>query len=140
MTARALPLAVNFRSTLKRMMVKKYTSSTALEDGGFVITWTSAKQDGSGEGIYAQRYDSAGGAVGEEFQVNSFTRDWQIFSSVAGLNDGGFVITWSSRYQDGSGYGIYAQNVMTVQGRQQVVSFWSIASQAWINFIQILQR
>ena len=103
------PIGGEFQVNTETNDGQKYTSSTALEDGGFVITWTSAKQDGSGEGIYAQRYDSAGGAVGEEFQVNSFTRDWQIFSSVAGLNDGGFVITWSSRYQDGSGYGIYAQ-------------------------------
>lgn len=33
---------------------------TALADGGFVITWTSANQDGSDGGIYQQRYDADG--------------------------------------------------------------------------------
>ncbi|MBH0196646.1 MAG: hypothetical protein HP494_13895, partial [Nitrospira sp.] len=37
---------------------------TGLADGGYVVTWTSNGQDGSGAGIYAQRYDTAGAVVG----------------------------------------------------------------------------
>ena len=85
------------------------SSVAALEDGGFVVTWSSSGQDGSGDGIYAQRYDSAGVAVGSEFQVNTFTTGDQRYSSVAALEDGGFVVTWSSINQDGSGWGTYAQ-------------------------------
>ena len=33
---------------------------TGLPDGGFVVTWQSADQDGSYDGIYAQRYDAEG--------------------------------------------------------------------------------
>src|SRR5688572_25419662 len=40
-------------------------------DGDFVITWSSYLQDGSRSGVYAQRYDAAGRAVGPEFRVNS---------------------------------------------------------------------
>ena len=32
--------------------------------GEFVITWTSDEQDGSLEGVYAQRYDAAGNRRG----------------------------------------------------------------------------
>jgi hypothetical protein len=85
------------------------SSTAALNDGGFVVTWTSEGQDGSNYGIYGQRYDSAGAAVGAEFQVNTFTANWQAESSTAALNDGGFVVTWTSVYQDGSGPGIYGQ-------------------------------
>ena len=46
---------------------------TALSDGGFVVTWTSDGQDGSGYGVYGQRYSSTGAAVGSEFQVNTAT-------------------------------------------------------------------
>ena len=92
------------------------SSIAALADGGFVVTWTSRDQDGSDDGVYAQRYDSAGGAVGSEFQVNTFTNDQQSFSSVAALEDGGFVITWSSWSQDGWGYGIYAQRYDSAGG------------------------
>lgn len=44
---------------------------TALEDGGFVVVWRSYNQDGNGWGIYAQRYDSDGILVNDEFQVNT---------------------------------------------------------------------
>ena len=39
---------------------------TALADGGWLVTWTSYGQDGSGFGIYQQRYNSEGGTVGGE--------------------------------------------------------------------------
>ncbi len=50
---------------------------------------------GVGANIYAQRYDSAGTAVGGEFKVNPDTSQiWQQTPSVADLADGGFVIVW----------------------------------------------
>jgi Ca2+-binding RTX toxin-like protein len=84
-------------------------SLTALADGGFVVSWTSDGQDGSHSGIYAQRYDASGSAQGEEFQVNTFTTSVQYQSSLTALADGGFVVSWESFEQDGSGYGVYAQ-------------------------------
>ena len=47
--------------------------------------------------------------MGDEFHANTYTTNDQVFSSVTALNDGGFVVTWSSDGQDGSGYGIYGQ-------------------------------
>ena len=85
------------------------SSTTALNDGGFVVTWSSDGQDGSGAGIYGQRFDSEGVAVGAEFQVNSTTYNIQSESSTTALDDGGFVVTWSSDGQDGSASGIYGQ-------------------------------
>ncbi|WOE42759.1 Ig-like domain-containing protein [Acinetobacter chinensis] len=84
-------------------------SVTALSDGGFVVTWQSNGQDGSGYGVYAQRYAADGQPQGGEFQVNTYTYNWQDSPSVTALSDGGFVVTWSSNGQDGSGWGIYAQ-------------------------------
>src|SRR5690606_36401463 len=40
-------------------------------DGDFVVTWTSTYQDGSGYGVYGQRYDMNGNALGGEFRVNT---------------------------------------------------------------------
>jgi Ca2+-binding RTX toxin-like protein len=82
---------------------------TALADGGYVVTWQSSGQDGSGSGIYAQQYDASGAAVGSEVQVNTFTANGQGDSAVTALADGGYVVTWSSFGQDGSSFGIYAQ-------------------------------
>ena len=81
----------------------------ALEDGGFVISWTSPGQDGSSDGVYAQRYASDGTTVGGEFLVNTYVSDKQTNSTVIGLADGGFLISWVSTGQDGSGTGIYGQ-------------------------------
>src|SRR5690606_36197680 len=53
--------------------VQSQSSVTALKDGGYLITWVSAGQDGSGLGVYAQRFDSGGQKVGGEFQVNHRT-------------------------------------------------------------------
>jgi len=89
----------------------QYSSAvTGLSDGGYVITWMSTDdQDGSGIGVYFQRYDSNGNEVGSETLVNSTTDNDQQYPDVADLNDGGFIITWDSTDHDGSGRGVYAQ-------------------------------
>ena len=81
----------------------------AMPDGGCVATWTSQYQDGDNKGIYAQRFDGTGAAVGNEFLVNSTTDDTQQRSSVAVAEDGSFVIVWESFGQDGDGKGIFGQ-------------------------------
>lgn len=77
----------------------------ALAGGGFVVTWISLYQDGDFTGVFGQRFSDNGEPVGDEFQVNTYTRSYQHQCSVAGLNDGGFVVTWRSDFQSG----IYAQ-------------------------------
>jgi hypothetical protein len=78
-------------------------------DGSFVITWQSSGQDGSGYGVYAQRYSSGGAALGSEFKVNTYVSGSQQRPDIGVFSDNGFVITWLSSGQDGSGYGVYAQ-------------------------------
>ncbi|NJR66614.1 MAG: hypothetical protein HC772_16965 [Leptolyngbyaceae cyanobacterium CRU_2_3] len=77
--------------------------------GSYVITWQSSRQDGSGEGIFAQRYSREGDLVGQEFQVNSETSNNQENPSVAIDAGGNFIIAWESQNQDGSGSGVYAR-------------------------------
>jgi len=84
-------------------------SVTALADGGWLVSWTSDNQDGSGKGIYQQRYSSDGAAIGSETLVNSTTNNDQSSSSVTALNDGGWLVSWQSYNQDGSGWGVYQQ-------------------------------
>jgi VCBS repeat-containing protein len=82
---------------------------TALSNGGFVAVWNSFGQDGSSYGVYGQRYDAAGDAVGVEFQINTTTADSQEAPSAATLASGDFVTVWQSWNQDGDGAGIYGQ-------------------------------
>jgi len=65
-------------------------------DGRFVIVWQSAGQDGSYEGIFGQRFDSAGVPAGSEFPVNTYTDNNQNHPSVAMDAAGNFVVTFSS--------------------------------------------
>ncbi len=99
--------------------VNSYTSnnqqnpSVAIDaDGDFVVAWQSYTQDGSDEGIFAQRFDSLGTPQGSEFQVNSYTSNSQFRPSVAIDADGNFVVAWQSN-QDGYSYGIFAQRFDT---------------------------
>jgi len=80
-----------------------------LSGGGFVVTWTSTSQDGSNDGVYAQRYTSTGAKAGGEFRVNTTTADYQRRSTVAATDDGGFIVTWESNGQDGSDFGVYVR-------------------------------
>ncbi len=74
---------------------------TALADGGYVIGWESQYQDNgnAGSGVYLQRYDSDGVKVGVETQVNTYVNGTQAQPSIAGLADGGYVVTWYSQSQ-----------------------------------------
>jgi len=83
--------------------------------GNFVITWMSGSydnsynQDGSYFGVYAQRFDRNGNPVGDEFQVNTYTDDHQMWPSIAMDGVGNFIITWSSAWQIDSNTDVYAQ-------------------------------
>ena len=88
---------------------QKEPAVTALDDGGFIVAWTSKDQDGDTYGVYAQRYDSSGNTVGSEFLVNTTTAGEQKIPAMTALDDGGFLIAWQAKDQDGDGYGIYAQ-------------------------------
>jgi len=79
------------------------------ENGNFVVTWSSLDQDGSSWGVYARQFDASGTPLGNEFRVNTTTGDFQRFSTVSLEKTGDFIITWSSRNQDGGGFGVYAQ-------------------------------
>jgi Ca2+-binding RTX toxin-like protein len=72
----------------------------ALSDGGFVTVWESYGQDGDSDGVFGQRFDAVGNALGTEFLVNTETEYSQRDPAVAGLTDGGFVVAWESEEQD----------------------------------------
>lgn len=75
--------------------VQHLGSISALANGGFVVSWTDENSlDGSGSGVFAQRFDADGNKVGGELQVNTETDSSQLHSKVEQLGDGGFVIVW----------------------------------------------
>lgn len=81
--------------------------ATSLADGGWVVHWWNYDADGTG--VAAQRYDAGGNPVGDIIQVNAYTTGDQGPSSVEALPDGGWVVSWDSDGQDGSGQGVFMQ-------------------------------
>ena len=76
-------------------------------NGDFVVVWSS--DDGSLEGIFAQRFNASGTPQGAEFPVNTFTPSRQFMPAVAADTSGNFVVVWQSYANDGSQYGIFGQ-------------------------------
>ena len=77
-------------------------------DGNYVVVWESAGQDGDQGGIYGQRFDSSGAAIGGEFRVNTTTAGNQTYASVARDAAGNFLVVWSGN-GPGDTDGVFAQ-------------------------------
>ena len=93
----------------------------ALGPEGAVVVFGSRRQDGEGNGgLFAKRYDrkgnelrahpdTRGAGVGNEFQVNTYTRGGQVTVAVAIGEEGHFIIVWASIGQDGDHQGVFAK-------------------------------
>lgn len=74
----------------------------SMQDGMVAVVWSSWKQDGSREGVYAQTFDSDLNKVSFETRVNDYTDNyqWEPDFVVTGNND--LLVTWSTygQYDD----------------------------------------
>ncbi|MCC6967643.1 MAG: DUF4347 domain-containing protein, partial [Nitrospira sp.] len=85
----------------------QHASVTMNDSGNFVVTWD--RQSGGDADIQAQRFNSSGVAQGSAISVTNTTSYWQEISNVSMDAGGNFVVSWSSRGQDGSGWGVYTK-------------------------------
>jgi hypothetical protein len=107
--AAGVPQGAEFRANTVTTGIQSYPVVAMDADGDFVIAWEN-DQEGSGNGVYAQRYNAAGVQQGAEFRVNTFTNGNQYRPSVAMDAAGDFIVTWLDDNQDGSSSGIFAQS------------------------------
>lgn len=77
--------------------------------GVYVLVWQSFPSRFIDQGIYGRRLSPDGHFLGDEFRISQEVEAYQDFPAVAGLPDGGFLATWETLGQDGSGFGIYAR-------------------------------
>jgi hypothetical protein len=88
----------------------QYSPAIAKDPSGkFIIVWADSRKSYYDYGIYAQRFDSAGLALGPNFKVNdAHGPAWQWGNpSVAIDGSGNFVITWEDNRS--GNWDIYAQ-------------------------------
>jgi len=93
--ATGAPLGGEFRVNTVTAGTQLLTSMASDPAGNFVVVFQSYGQDGSGYGVFAQRYASTGEPLGGEFQVNTFTTRNQSAPAVALDAFGNFVIAWT---------------------------------------------
>jgi carbonic anhydrase/acetyltransferase-like protein (isoleucine patch superfamily) len=109
--------------------VQNEPAAAMARDGSFVVAWQSSGQAGQAAGIFARRFDTAGAALGEEFQVDTHTSGLQRQVDVAIALDGTIAMVWSSVGQDGDGDGVFGQlfdrDGERVGGEFQVNESWS---------------
>ncbi|HKC24033.1 MAG TPA: hypothetical protein VKF32_04790, partial [Thermoanaerobaculia bacterium] len=88
------------------------TPSIAFDaSGAFLVVWLSANEDGSTNGIYAQRYTAASAPAGPEFRVNTYTTHRQVSGHVVAGGAGAFTVAWESENQS-SFSAVYAQRLL----------------------------
>lgn len=95
--------------------------------GGFVVLWGGVGATDGG-GVFGRRFDSAGSAIGGDFQVNAFTTDGQQYPAVAQTATGNFVVAWQGYGQDGSNWGVFGRQISTnvfQHGFETNPPFWS---------------
>lgn len=73
--------------------------------GNCVVVWRDTRADAGDSGIYAQRYDAAGAAVGGVFRVNAISAGAQQEPAVAMAPSGAFAISWHVRDKAAPGNG-----------------------------------
>ena len=104
---RACPYGAEFQINSSWQGDQVFPAVAVLTDGGYIVCWHSP--DDSGFGVFCQMFDADNSRVGGEFRANTTTQDDQLDPVVAGMSGGGFVVVWTSRYQDGSEYGVFGQ-------------------------------
>jgi hypothetical protein len=107
--ASGAPLGAEFRVNTYTPGFQSNPSVSADPSGNFVVLWNSNDQDGSGFGVFGQRFAGTGAPLGQQFRVNTYTTGYQWFSSVASDPAGNFIVVWRSNEQDGSLAGVFGQ-------------------------------
>ncbi len=109
-------------STSTDVMVNAYTDGeqirpviACITNGNLAVAWSSSKQDGSRQGIYARVIHRNGTFVSEPFRVNQFTSNNQREPSISALSNGNFVAVWASENQ-----GLSASDVIRFTNRVHI--------------------
>jgi hypothetical protein len=103
------PVGPEFRVNTYTTSHQAVPSVATDPSGNFVVVWWSTGQDGSNNGVFAQRYSTSGSPLGAEFRVSTATLGHQYRSAVAADAAGNFVVVWASYDGSGPDMGIFGQ-------------------------------
>ena len=101
------PLGTEFQVNTFSAYGQSFPAVASASNGDFIAVWVSYGQDGSYDGVFGQRYASGGSPLGTEFQVNTYTTNFQDVPAVAAASNGDFVVVWQS--EEGTSLGVFGQ-------------------------------
>lgn len=84
---------------------------TVQANGDFTAAWNSFEEDGSGFGVFAQRFSADGTEIDAvPFLVNATTAREQSAPAIASDSNGNVLVVWQSKGQDeGDTFGVFGQ-------------------------------
>ena len=100
-----VPLGTEFQVNSYTTSVQTGPAVAVDTEGNFVVvwySWGSYGTDTSELSIQGQRYSADGNRLGGEFQVNTYTTNYQVGAAVAADADGDFVVVWASEGSSGT--------------------------------------
>ena len=104
------PLGPEFRVNTVTTESQQQPRVATDANGNFVVVWISENQDGSGAGVFGQRFSSTGAPLGPEFRVNTYTPGFQYRPSVSvSSSPNNFVVVWQDGTMPGPGRGVFGQ-------------------------------
>ncbi|PQO25675.1 hypothetical protein C5Y96_22915 [Blastopirellula marina] len=106
-------------------------------DGSASFVWQGVGV-GDFDGIFYRRFDSNGQSLTGEILVNTTTSQEQALPDIAINSSDVALVTWSSRHQDGSDWGVYAQRLSangSKIGIEFLVNSSTVASQSGATVI-----
>ncbi|MEQ1950734.1 hypothetical protein [Mesorhizobium sp. CN2-181] len=120
-----LPEGADFVVNFTSQGVHAQPVATALAGGRFIVTWESNELPGSNSDsdIRARIFNADGRPVGADFVVNSTTMDMQFGPSVTELEDGRFVVAWTSRDTGDGSAGCVRARVFGADGKPAGADF-----------------
>lgn len=104
--ADATPQGSEFRVNTFTAFDQRSAEICLAADGDFAVAWESVGQDGSGTGIFGQRFASTGTLRGGEFQASATTAGNQQDPAICCGSSDDFVIAWD---RAASGYSVFAR-------------------------------
>ncbi|SFC98846.1 hypothetical protein [Pseudoalteromonas denitrificans] len=83
---------------------------SSLNNGGVVIAWLMDKEDWSESKVFAQSFKANGSVNGDAFLVNTRSLSSPMACVISTLNNGNFVISWSSYFEVSDTFGVSAKS------------------------------
>ncbi len=96
-----VPFQAEYRASTFTASAQEQAAIAALPDGGSVVVWSSRRQNNGRYGVYLQRFDAQGQAIGAETAVGLLSTTHQASPDVAVDAAGNVWVAWQSHGQDG---------------------------------------